>query len=932
MAGRFEECEARLTADPNGRAGAECLYARGQDPGQTEEAMRLLQRHLSSHPGNPYLAFYLAAMERNYGATSRAAEGFATAAEGFAARRDATFEGYARLNRSDCLGLLGDLEGMGEELKRAETAARIAGDVGLLIKAGNAQARLLRRKGEPEAGQSLLRRLERSLAPDAGYDIRRSLLFEQARNLETLGRFNEAFALSERWAALAREHGERYDEATARADMAAYASARPPRPGAAEEVQRLAREAVIFAERTGQPSAEAKAREILGKLVGGEEGRRHLRRCVALTRTSDEPLQQTNCLFALAGSLAEEQPAQAQAALTEALDLSQESEDPWAAAYGWAERFRVTWTTRARSEALADSLAALDLIEALRRLQNSETGRAGFFAAWTGAYHTLAGHLLAAPEDLENAFTVAERLRARVLLDSLAAARAEPSPPPEPALAAQHTAVLREIVRVQRQLQHPALSADERSARLAELDRLELDLAEVETRLGTGASPTALPETGFATLAEAEAALAPDEALLAFLVAPDEDIFGKFAGGSWLLAATRDGTRAYRLPGQMELRSKVRTFRGLIDARDDGELALGSVTLYDDLLRDALTDLPTEIDSLILVPDGVLHLLPFGLLRPHPQDDPLAEHFRLSEVPSATLWRRWRQQPAAAPAAALILADPAFGVADEGSGANRRDPLAAGDRAWAFETGARLGRLPYAAEEGRALLRRLGGLPNRLLLGKEATEGSLEKAPLGELGILHLAAHALVDEQRPQRSAVLLAAGGPDEDGLLQPREIAGLQLAGKLVVLSACETGSGRVLAGEGVQSLARAFFRAGARAVVASLWRLRDTEAAAFFDSFYGSLAEGDSVAEALTAAQRQRWREGAPAAAWAGVVVLGDGDLVPVPGGVPQTWPHQLSWSAAGALAAALLALGAMVWRRRRRSLRSEPPPATLSQRPP
>ena len=84
---------------------------------------------------------------------------------------------------------------------------------------------------------------------------------------------------------------------------------------------------------------------------------------------------------------------------------------------------------------------------------------------------------------------------------------------------------------------------------------------------------------------------------------------------------------------------------------------------------------------------------------------------------------------------------------------------------------------------------------------------------------------------------------------------------------------------------SLARAFFQAGAHTVVASLWRLRDDEAADFFDRFYRHLGKGAGVAAALQDAQRELIAKGAPAAAWAGLVVLGDGDLVPLPGGTEK-----------------------------------------------
>jgi CHAT domain-containing protein len=170
------------------------------------------------------------------------------------------------------------------------------------------------------------------------------------------------------------------------------------------------------------------------------------------------------------------------------------------------------------------------------------------------------------------------------------------------------------------------------------------------------------------------------------------------------------------------------------------------------------------------------------------------------------------------------------------------------------------------------------------------------------------------------------AAGG--EDGLLQIREIVDLRLGGRAVVLASCRSASGTLLRGEGVMGLARAFFQAGSHAVVASLWPLRDDEAAQLFDRFYEHLGRGDSLAAALQAAQRDLIAAKAPAAAWAGLEVLGDGDLVPLPGG--RKFPYISPAERAVALAVlALLAAAAaalLAYRRRSRTAALPlPPPA-------
>ena len=127
-------------------------------------------------------------------------------------------------------------------------------------------------------------------------------------------------------------------------------------------------------------------------------------------------------------------------------------------------------------------------------------------------------------------------------------------------------------------------------------------------------------------------------------------------------------------------------------------------------------------------------------------------------------------------------------------------------------------------------------------------------------------------------------------DGLLQTREIEALDLAGRVVMLSACYTASGPVLSGEGVLSLARAFFAAGAHAVIGSRWPLRDADAADLIEAFYRYLGRGASLSEALKASQDEARAAGRPASQWAAFVLMGNGDLRPFVGAtMPSTRSH-------------------------------------------
>jgi CHAT domain-containing protein len=170
-------------------------------------------------------------------------------------------------------------------------------------------------------------------------------------------------------------------------------------------------------------------------------------------------------------------------------------------------------------------------------------------------------------------------------------------------------------------------------------------------------------------------------------------------------------------------------------------------------------------------------------------------------------------------------------------------------------------------------------------VGSEVSEATLLdlRASLPRFALVHFAAHSIVDDRDPRRSGIWLSPA-KGHDGLLRTAEIAKLDLDDRLVVLATCSSNGGPFLRGEGVMSLAHAFFQARARSVVASLWPQDDSDAEALLTCFYRHLATGTSVAAALRLAQLDRLRQDPrlPPVAWAGMVVLGDGDLVPFPGG--------------------------------------------------
>ena len=314
-----------------------------------------------------------------------------------------------------------------------------------------------------------------------------------------------------------------------------------------------------------------------------------------------------------------------------------------------------------------------------------------------------------------------------------------------------------------------------------------------------------------------------------------------------------------------------------------------------DLSRVLLGSLGTESGELLRIsPDGALRHLPFELLEGTP-GTPLVERWAVTYLPSASTLAR----PGVVEretANLLGIADP--WLPSSGSGhSSPRDLLVE-----------RFGLAPLAAAErevGEAH-RLLGGRGIFLTRG-QATELAFRNAVGQGARVVHLAAHAVVDE-RPGRGAAILLAPYRDDDGLLTPEEIATLDDRSNLTVLAACRTAIGPEEDGQALSSLTGAFLAAGSRGVVATLWDVGDAATAAFMEQFYWELSRGLAPAEALAKAKRRlradpRWSR---PDLWAGYILVGE----PPPVAQRRYLPEGLDIFAAILLARGLAGL----WRRR------------------
>jgi CHAT domain-containing protein len=142
--------------------------------------------------------------------------------------------------------------------------------------------------------------------------------------------------------------------------------------------------------------------------------------------------------------------------------------------------------------------------------------------------------------------------------------------------------------------------------------------------------------------------------------------------------------------------------------------------------------------------------------------------------------------------------------------------------------------------------------------------------------MVHFSTHGYLNEARPKFSGLVLSLPRSElqEDGLLSAYEIFNLKLNADLVVLSACETGLGKEVKGEGLMSLTRAFMYAGTPSVVVSLWNVNDQSAADLMIRFYRNLQTGMTKGEALRQAQLETIRDNGFPFFWAPFVLIGKG----------------------------------------------------------
>ena len=516
--------------------------------------------------------------------------------------------------------------------------------------------------------------------------------------------------------------------------------------------------------------------------------------------------------------------------------------------------------------------SSIEAIEAVRKKLEIEKFKTSFMESKMEVYEKIV-NVSIRMDNKREAFQYTERAKARALLEMLTEARIDIHKGVAAKLLDQEREIFRNISSIQTDLQNPDLMEGDRQNLISSLQEQEerLEYLQLELRKENPLYADLLyPEPYSVENVQQDVLLNEDTILLEYLLGEAQ---------SYLWIVTKCGLDVLSLSSREEIEIDVRRLLSVISQPPTQR------TFYDISQRLCKLLLPgdkidfSQFKNIIIIPDGILFYLPFEALVQSKSEgteskiEYVIENFDISYASSASTLalihtkRPIREQPTDL----LIFADPYYGK-EEGKGKpSQESATEALYGEYSFP------RLRYSDQEARAIASLYSEEKVRMFLREEAREEEVKTEEFQGCRILHFATHGVLDETVPRRSGVVLALDGdPTEDGFLQIHEIFNLRLNADIVVLSACQTGLGRLVRGEGIIGVSRAFFYAGASSVVASLWSVNDRSTALLMTHFYEGLKDGMEKRKALREAKLNLLAQGGRLAHpyyWAPFVLMGD-----------------------------------------------------------
>ncbi|MCT7965820.1 tetratricopeptide repeat protein [Laspinema sp. D1] len=532
------------------------------------------------------------------------------------------------------------------------------------------------------------------------------------------------------------------------------------------------------------------------------------------------------------------------------------------------------------TEALTDIEAAITIIEDLRTKIDSEKLRQSYFAQNQPHYELYIDLLMQLHQQNpgkgydKQAFNASERARARTLLEILAEANADIRSGIDPELREKESHLQQRINATESRRmelfsgEHTPEQANaikqELDTLLRQLDELRAEIRRTSPRYAALTQPQPLTSEQIQ-----QQVLDQDTLLLQYSLGVNR---------SFLWAVTSDSVEVYELPPRAEIEELGEQFYRLMQNPDyRGESRNITVSPNIPQINASATQLSQMLLSpvanklagkrLLVVPDGVLNFIPFAALpTPGSGDEltPLLVNHEIINLPSSSTLAILRQQDAGrqlAPKTVALIADPVFELDDRrvtGQTAAKASDLGRMMVNRSAETiiGRPIPALPGTRQEAEAILALVPGGGAMSAFDFDASRATVANTDLTQYQMVHFATHGFVSSSNPELSGVVLSLvdeQGNGVDGFLRLHDIFNLQLNAEVVVLSACQTGLGDSIRGEGLVGLTRGFMYAGTPRLVVSLWNVDDAATAGLMSKFYGKLlSQGLTPAQALREAQ--------------------------------------------------------------------------------
>jgi len=797
-------------------------------------------------------------------------------------------EARALRNQANALGALGNGEEAYSAYDRSLALHRAAGRVSSTILL---LTDLANNRGGAGDFEAALRHAYDSIA--LARDSRNALLEARGWNTaaqihQNLGELEVAIDAYKRARSLAPSDNVAQVDAAARMGTAFLSL------GDLEQAQRLLEEGLAGWIRFGYRAQQGQALIGLGEVQLGlgalDKAREYFEQAVTRTEEASYPLGQAVARRKLAETLLKLGRTGEAESVIDATPLDLLA-NPNVRALSVATHARIALAAGDRQRARRLATAAVALTESVHGRAQAARIEAGVLASAQPVYEAATDVLMASHEAdpggkyAEQAFELSERARARSLLESVTSG----GDSVDKATGTTWT----ELQQVRQALNakavalgSPRLKGTARAAVTRDIDELSTRAAVLEGQLrreqpALGAIATAEP----ISVARLQHELLDDRTVLV------EYMLGRSRSYAWVIS--RAHFASYVLAPRAQIEEAAVSAREIASAP-----ALRAATAprapgaaLSRLLMPPLRAISPGQRLLIVAP-GVLQDVAFAALPMNGDGRPLVMAHELIYAPSAAvlLAVRTAHDARTAPRRGIaVFADPVFEPTDprvtQHAAAPRPPPAAtpaapaALDRVLRSGEGAELVRLPFTGLEAERIASVLPAGDVVKATGFAANADALKRGAANGFRIVHFATHGVLNTRTPELSGLVLSLideQGRPQDGFLRLHEVENLHLNADLVVLSGCETARGRRVDGEGTIGLTRGFLETGARAVVASLWRVDDLATAELMQAFYTNLLRRKLAAPAaLRAAQQQlaassRW---AHPYYWAGFVVQGD-----------------------------------------------------------